>query len=87
MRNKFDLRKPVYHKSYGRMIIERYIEANLDEPDTENQYDCEYLYDYTDRKRSSLFKESQLMSEEDYIAWELATKREEKLEKLLKNEQ
>ena len=43
MRNKFDLRKPVYHKSYGRMIIERYIEANLDEPDTENQYDCEYL--------------------------------------------
>ena len=69
------------------MIIERYIEANLDEPDTENQYDCEYLYDYTDRKRSSLFKESTLMSEEDYIAWELATKREEKLEKLLKNEQ
>ena len=90
MRNKFDLRKPVYHKSYGRMIIERYIEANLDdrliEPDAENQYDCEYLYDYTDRKRSFLFKESELMSEEDYIAWELATKREEKLEKLLKNE-
>lgn len=84
MRNKFDLNKPVYHKSYGRMIIERYIEANLDEPDTENQYDCEYLYDYTDRKRSSLFKESELMSEQDYLAWELATKREEKLEKILK---
>lgn len=86
MRNKFDLRKPVYHKSYGRMIIERYIEANLDEPDTENQYDCEYLYDYTDRKRSSLFKESELMSEEDYIAWELATKREETLKNILKEE-
>jgi len=84
MRNKFDLNKPVYHKSYGRMIIERYIEANLDEPDTENQYDCEYLYDYTDRRRSSLFKESELMSEQDYLAWELATKREEKLEKILK---
>ena len=84
MRNKFDLRSPVYHKSYGRMIIERYIETNLDEPDTENQYDCEYLYDYTDRKRSSLFKESELMSEKDYLAWELATKREEKIEKILK---
>ena len=66
------------------MIIERYIEANLDEPDTENQYDCEYLYDYTDRKRSSLFKESTLMSEEDYIAWETAVKREEKLKNILK---
>ena len=84
MRNKFDLNKPVYHKSYGKMVIERYIEANLDEPDTENQYDCEYLYDYTDRRRSSLFKESELMSEQDYLAWELATKREEKLEKILK---
>ena len=79
MRNKFDLSKPVYHKSYGRMIIERYIEANLDEPDTENQYDCR-----TDRSRGSLFKESELMSEQDYLAWELSTKREEKLEKILK---
>ena len=78
MRNKFDLNKPVYHKSYGRMIIERYIEANLDEPDTENQYDCR-----ADRSRGSLFKESELMSEQDYLAWELATKREEKLEKIL----
>ena len=79
MRNKFDLNKPVYHKSYGRMIIERYIEANLDEPDTENQYDCR-----ADRSRGSLFNESELMSEQDYLAWELATKREEKLEKILK---
>jgi hypothetical protein len=79
MRNKFDLSKPVYHKSYGRMIIERYIEANLDEPDTENQYDCR-----ADRSRGSLFKESELMSEQDYLAWELSTKREEKLEKILK---
>jgi hypothetical protein len=86
MRNKFDLNKHVYHKSYGRMIIERYIEANLDEPDTENQYDCEYKYDYLDRKRSSLFKESELMSEEDYLAWELATKREEKLKNILKED-
>ena len=82
MRNKFDLRKPVYHKSYGKMIIERYIEANLYEPDTENQYDCEYKYDYMDRRRSSLFKESELMSEEDYLAWELATKREETLKNI-----
>jgi hypothetical protein len=79
MRNKFDLNKPVYHKSYGKMVIERYIEANLDEPDTENQYDCR-----ADRSRGSLFKESELMSEQDYLAWELATKREEKLEKILK---
>jgi hypothetical protein len=79
MRNKFDLRKPVYHKSYGRMIIERYIEANLDEPDTENQYDCR-----ADRSRGSLFKESELMSEEDYLAWQLSVEREEKLEKILK---
>jgi len=86
MRNKFDLRKPVYHKSYGKMIIERYVEANLDEPDRENQYDCEYKYDYMDRKRSSLFKESELMSEEDYIAWEVATKREETLKNILKED-
>lgn len=79
MRNKFDLRKPVYHKFYGRMIIERYIEANLDEPDTENQYDCR-----ADRSRGSLFKESELMSEEDYLAWQLSVEREEKLEKILK---
>ena len=45
MRNKFDLNKPVYHKSYGKMTIERYLEANLDETDTENQYDCEYGYE------------------------------------------
>ena len=80
MRNKFDLRKPVYHKFYGRMIIERYIEANLDEPDTENQYDCR-----ADRSRGSLFKESELMSEEDYLAWQLSVEREEKLEKILKH--
>jgi hypothetical protein len=79
MRNKFDLRKPVYHKFYGRMIIERYIEANLDEPDTENQYDCR-----ADRSRGSLFKESEIMSEEDYLAWQLSVEREEKLEKILK---
>ena len=86
MRNKFDLRKPVYHKSYGKMIIERYIEANLDEPDTENQYDCEYKYDYMDRKRSSHFKESTLMTEEDYLAWEVASKREEILKNILKED-
>jgi len=86
MRNKFDLRKPVYHKSYGKMIIERYIEANLYEPDTENQYDCEYKYDYMDRKRSSLFKESNLMTEEDYLAWEVASKREEILKNILKED-
>jgi hypothetical protein len=79
MRNKFDLNKPVYHKSYGQMVIERYIEANLDEPDTENQYDCR-----ADRSRGSLFKESELMSEQDYLAWELATKREEILKNILK---
>jgi hypothetical protein len=81
MRNKFDLNKPVYHKSYGKMVIERYIEANLDEPDTENQYDCR-----ADRSRGSLFKESELMSEQDYLAWELATKREETLKNILKEE-
>ena len=86
MRNKFDLRKPVYHKSYGKMIIERYIEANLYEPDTENQYDCEYKYDYMDRKRSSLFKESTLMTEEDYLTWEVASKREEILKNILKED-
>ena len=79
MRNKFDLNKPVYHKSYGRMIIERYIEVNLDEPDTENQYDCR-----ADRSRGSLFKESELMLEEDYKNWQLATKREEILKNILK---
>ena len=81
MRNKFDLNKPVYHKSYGKMLIERYLEANLDEPDKENQYDCR-----ADRSRGSLFKESELMSEEDYIAWECAVKRENKLEDILKKD-
>jgi len=81
MRNKFDLNKPVYHKSYGKMVIERYIEANLDETDTENKYDCR-----ADRSRGSLFKESELMSEEDYIAWELSNKREEKLKNILKED-
>jgi len=81
MRNKFDLNKPVYHKSYGKMVIERYIEANLDETDTENKYDCR-----ADRSRGSLFKESELMSEEDYIAWELSTKREETLKNILKED-
>ena len=81
MRNKFDLNKPVYHKSYGKMLIERYLEANLDEPDKENQYDC-----CADRSRGSLFKESDLMSEEDYIAWETAVKREEKLKNILKED-
>jgi hypothetical protein len=68
------------------MIIERYIEANLYEPDTENQYDCEYKYDYMDRKRSSLFKESTLMTEEDYLTWEVASKREEILKNILKED-
>lgn len=81
MRNKFDLNKHIYHKSYGKMVIERYLEANLDEPDTENQYDCR-----SDRSRGSLFKESELMSEEDYTAWELSTKREETLKNILKEE-
>lgn len=81
MRNKFDLNKPVYHKSYGKMLIERYLEANLDEPDKENQYDCR-----ADKSRGSLFKESDLMSEEDYIAWETAVKREEKLKNILKED-
>ena len=92
MRNKFDLNKPVYHKSYGRMFIQRYLEANLDEPDTENQYDCEYT---TSARRpltwyhpgnARLFKESELMSEEDYMAWELSTKREETLKNILKED-
>ena len=81
MRNKFDLNKPVYHKSYGKMLIERYLEANLDEPDTENQYDCR-----ADRSRGSLFKESELMSEEDYLDWETAVKREDKLKNILKED-
>jgi len=81
MRNKFDLNKPVYHKSYGKMVIERYIEANLDETDTENKYDCR-----ADRSRGSLFKESELMSEQDYKSWELSTKREETLKNILKED-
>lgn len=81
MRNKFDLNKPVYHKSYGKMVIERYLEANLDEPDTENQYDCR-----ADTSRGSLFKESELMSEKDYLAWETAVKREDKLKNILKED-
>ena len=89
MRNKFDLNKPVYHKSYGKMSIQRYLEANLDEPDTQNQYDCEYTYQYGSESHwrtlnARLFKESELLSEEDYIAWELAVKREDKLENILK---
>lgn len=89
MRNKFDLNKPVYHKSYGKMSIQRYLEANLDEPDTENQYDCEYSGHLADvvtwyHRNARLFKESELMSEEDYMVWELAVKREEKLENILK---
>jgi hypothetical protein len=85
MRNKFELNKHVYHKSYGKMSIQRYLEANLDEPDTENQYDCEYgnTSTYHLRKNSHLFKESELMSEEDYLAWELSVKREEKLKDIL----
>jgi hypothetical protein len=89
MRNKFDLNKAVYHKSYGKMSIQRYLEANLDEPDTQNQYDCEYHCDSPSHWRTSnarLFKESELMSEEDYLAWELATKREETLKNILKEE-
>jgi len=91
MRNKFDLNKPVYHKSYGKMSIQRYLEANLDEPDTENQYDCEYSGRLADvvtwyHRNARLFKESELMSEEDYIVWELAVKREEKLKNILKEE-
>lgn len=90
MRNKFDLSQPVYHKSYGKMSIQRYLEANLDEPDTENQYDCEYFFDSTyshwRTSSASLFKESELMSEEDYLAWELSTKREEKLKNILKED-
>jgi hypothetical protein len=92
MRNKFDLNKPVYHKSYGKMTIERYLESNLDEPDTENQYDCEYGYENIwvgDRpkfkRNASLFKESDLMSEEDYNAWLLSNKREETLKNILKD--
>lgn len=91
MRNKFDLNKPVYHKSYGKMSIQRYLEANLDESDTENQYDCEYGAPLADvftkyNRNARLFKESELMSEEDYIAWELAVKRENKLEDILKKD-
>jgi len=91
MRNKFYLNKPVYHKSYGKMSIQRYLEANLDEPDAENQYDCEYSGRLSDvvtkyHRNSRLFKESELMSEEDYIAWELSNKREEKLKNILKEE-
>lgn len=80
MRNKFDLNKPIYHKSYGKMSIQRYLEANLDEPDTENQYDCEYNWRISSAR---LFKESELMSEEDYVSWETAVKREEKLKNIL----
>jgi hypothetical protein len=90
MRNKFDLSQPVYHKSYGKMSIQRYLEANLDEPDTENQYDCEYMCDnissHWRTSNARLFKESELMSEEDYLAWELSTKREETLKNILKEE-
>lgn len=91
MRNKFDLNKHIYHKSYGKMSIQRYLEANLDEPDTENQYDCEYSCKYSSESHwrtsnARLFKESELMSEEDYIAWELAVKRENKLEDILKKD-
>jgi hypothetical protein len=39
-----------------------------------------------DRKRSSLFKESTLMTEEDYLAWEVASKREETLKNILKED-
>lgn len=89
MRNKFDLNKHVYHKSYGKMSIQRYLEANLDEPDTENQYDCEYFCDSTSShfwrtSNAHLFKESELMSEEDYIVWEISNKREETLKNILK---
>jgi hypothetical protein len=92
MRNKFELNQPVYHKSYGKMSIQRYLEANLDEPDTENQYDCQYPCDlqwissHWRTSNARLFKESELMSEEDYLAWELATKREEKLKNILKED-
>ncbi len=90
MRNKFDLNRPVYHKSYGKMSIQRYLEANLDEPDKENQYDCEYLCDSTSShwrtSNARLFKESELMSEEEYVAWELSTKRDETLKNILKED-
>jgi hypothetical protein len=90
MRNKFDLSQPVYHKSYGKMSIQRYLEANLDEPDTENQYDCEYTCDSISShwriSNARLFKESELMSEEDYVSWETAVKREEKLKNILKED-
>jgi len=88
MRNKFELNQPVYHKSYGKMSIQRYLQANLDEPDTENQYDCEYPCKYGSESHwrtssARLFKESELMSEEDYVSWETAVKREEKLKNIL----
>jgi hypothetical protein len=88
MRNKFELNKPVYHKSYGKMSIQRYLEANLDEPDTQNQYDCEYISENSNNSHwrlsnAFLFKESELMSEEDYLTWKLAVEREEKLKKIL----
>lgn len=91
MRNKFDLNKPVYHKSYGKMSIQRYLEANLYKPDTQNQYDCEYPCKYGSESHwrttnACLFKESELMSEEDYLSWELATKREEVLKNILKED-
>jgi hypothetical protein len=91
MRNKFDLSQPVYHKSYGKMSIQRYLEANLDEPDTENQYDCEYSGRLADvvtwyHRNARLFKESELMSEEDYVSWETAVKREETLKNILKED-
>jgi hypothetical protein len=81
MNKKYNLNLPVYHREYGKMDITRFIETD------EGHYDCDY-YIFNDKseiikRRTGLFKESELMTLVEWHLYKLSKEREEKLNKLM----